>query len=270
MYPVIVRLGPLTVYSFGVMMATAFLVAGYLGGREMKRKGLPPEHASNMVFWAAVGGLAGSRLWSMLEDWQHLSRDPLGALFSGSGFVWYGGLLGGAVAVSWVIWRQGLPWLRVVDCVAPALVLAHGIGRIGCQLAGDGDWGTASTLPWAMAYPNAIIGWEEWLAKEGLPLGTRVHPTPIYELLAYTAIFAVLWSIRKRPLPDGTVFWWYLILAPAARFLIEFVRHNEPVLAGLSEAQVFSLFLIGIGAVQLWIGRTAPVAAPAARRSARR
>jgi phosphatidylglycerol:prolipoprotein diacylglycerol transferase len=247
-WPVILHLGPLTVYSYGTMMAIAFLVGGWLTGKEMERRGLPGEVSSSIVFWAAIGGLAGSKLWAVLQDLQALRYDPIGMIFSGSGFVWYGGLIGGTAAVSWTIHRHRLPWLRMVDCIAPALVLAHGIGRIGCQLAGDGDWGSVTDVPWAMAYPNAIVSWP-------YPPGVLVHPTPVYEMLAYGAVFAVLWSIRKRPLPDGTIFWWYLVLAPAARFIIEFYRINPPLALGLSAAQWFSLLLVGIGAWRLWATR---------------
>ena len=255
MWPIILHLGPLTIYSYGTMMAIAFLVAGWLTGKEMERRGLPGEVASSMVFWAAVGGIGGSKLWAVLQDWHALLRDPIGLIFSGSGFVWYGGLLGGTAAVSWTIYRHHLPWLRVVDCIAPSLALAHGIGRIGCQLAGDGDWGAVSDVPWAMAYPRAIVGWPH-------PPGVRVHPTPIYEMLAYFAVFALLWSLRKRPQPDGTIFWWYLVLAPAARFVIEFYRINPALALGLSTAQWFSLLLVGIGAWRLLASRgvaSAPV-----------
>ena len=226
------------------MMAIAFLVAGYLIGREMDRQGLPGALASNLVFWAVVGGLVGSRLWALAEDWQQVIYDPIGMIFSGSGFVWYGGLVGGTLGATWTVRRHHLPWRRVFDCIAPALALAHAIGRIGCQLAGDGDWGQVSAVPWAMAYPNAIIGWD-------YPPEVRVHPTPIYESLAYAAVFAVLWVLRTRPHQDGSLFWWYLVLASAARFLIEFVRINPPTLTGLTDAQLFSLALIGIGVWQL-------------------
>jgi phosphatidylglycerol:prolipoprotein diacylglycerol transferase len=249
-WPVILHLGPLTIYSYGTMMAIAFLVAGWLTGKEMERRGLPGEVASSMVFWAAVGGIGGSKLWAVLEDWQALLRDPIGMIFSGSGFVWYGGLVGGTVAVSAIIRQRRLPWLRVVDCIAPALVLAHGIGRIGCQLSGDGAWGSVTDVPWAMAYPNAIVGWP-------YPPGVRVHPAPLYELIAYVAVFGVLWSIRKRPQPDGTIFWWYLVLAPAARFVIEFYRINPPLALGLSAAQWFSVALVAIGAWRLLASRGA-------------
>src|SRR5262245_20156801 len=103
MWPVILHLGPLTIYSYGTMMAIAFLVAGWLTGKEMDRRGLPGEVASSMVFWAAVGGLGGSKLWAVLQEWPVLLRDPLHVIFSGSGFVFYGGLVGGTAAVSSVI-----------------------------------------------------------------------------------------------------------------------------------------------------------------------
>jgi len=251
-YPILVELGPLTIYSFGTMMAIAFLVAGYLTGLELERKGMRSELASTMVLWAAVGGLAGSRIWAWAED-PSVLLDPIRAIFSGAGFVWYGGLIGGTVAVSAVIRRNGLSWLRVVDCIAPAMSLGHAIGRIGCQLAGDGDWGKESTLPWAMAYPQAIVGWD-------YPDGVRVHPTPIYEMLAYALVFAFLWSIRKRRQPDGTLFWWYLVLAPAARFAIEFARINQPSAFGLTQAQIFSLLLIAIGAWRLVAQSALPAA----------
>lgn len=250
MFPVILKLGPITIYSYGTMMAIAFLVAGYLTSRELERKGMAGELASSMVVWGAIGGLVGSRIWALANDWQGFLHDPLSTLISGSGFVFYGGLIGGTIAVSYLIWREKLPWLKVVDCIAPGLAIAHAIGRIGCELAGDGDWGTISTLPWAHAYPNAIIGWT-------YPEGVRVHPTPIYETIAYTVIFAILWSMRKRPQPDGNIFWWYLVLAPAARFVIEFIRINPPVLFGLSEAQVFSIILIAIGSWRLLVNRGA-------------
>src|SRR5262249_27626115 len=138
------------------------------------------------------------------------------------------------------------------------LVLAQGIGRIGCELAGDGDWGRETTLPWGRAYPNAIVGWP--YAPD-----VRVHPAPLYEMLAYTTIFALLWSIRRRSHADGTIFWWYLVLAPAARFVIEFVRINPRIFLDLTQAQWISLALMAIGSWRLlatW-AHTAQVATPA-------
>jgi phosphatidylglycerol:prolipoprotein diacylglycerol transferase len=252
MYPIVLQIGPLTIYSYGLMMAIAFLTAGYLTGKELSRKGFDGDLASSMVLWAAVGGLVGARLLAIIDDWNGFVTDPLHSLFSGSGFVFYGGLIGGLIAVSWTIHRHALPWLVTVDCIAPGLVLAQGIGRIGCQLAGDGDWGSETTLPWGMAYPNAIVGWP-------YPPGVRVHPAPLYEFTAYTLIFALLWSVRKRSHRDGMLFWLYLVLAPAARFVIEFVRVNPRGFLGLTQSQFISLALILIGAWKLRAARTLTV-----------
>lgn len=248
MYPVILRLGPVTIYSYGLMMAIAFLTATYLTGKELDRKGFDGESASSLVLWAAVGGLVGARLFAILGDLPGFFADPFGAIFTGAGFVFYGGLIGGLIGASWCMRRLSLPWALTADCIAPTLPLGHGIGRIGCQLAGDGDWGRETTLPWGMTYPNAIVGWH-------YPPGVRVHPTPLYEFLAYLVVFIFLWSIRKRRQPDGTVFWWYLVLAPAARFLIEFIRIEPRLLFGLTEAQLISLALMAVGTWKLLTAR---------------
>jgi phosphatidylglycerol:prolipoprotein diacylglycerol transferase len=263
-YPVIFSYGPITVYSFGVMLALAFLTAGHLLGRELGRKGMDPDLASSMVLWAAIGGLAGSRLLSIVDDWQGFIARPLSFIFTGAGFVFYGGLLGGFLTVTLVIRRHRLSWLRVADAIAPGLAIGHAIGRVGCQLAGDGDWWTPTTLPWGMRFPNAIIGWDAWVRENGLPADVRVHPAPVYETLGYGLVFAILWSMRKKAHPDGTVLYWYLVLSATVRFFIEFVRVNPRIAFGLSEAQWISLALIAIASVLLWRGSEArPIAAPA-------
>ncbi len=240
MYPVIYEIGPVTIYSFGLMMALGFIVAGVLVSREFARRGLDAELGSSVVFWAALGGLLGARLWVIINDHDRFLEAPLSFVFSGAGFVWYGGLVGGFIAVTWFIRRHGLPWLETTDCIAVALPLGHAIGRIGCQLAGDGDWGAVTTLPWGMAYPAAIIGWD-------YEPGIRVHPTPIYEALVYGMIFAVLWGVRTRVHKPGALLAGYFVLAGVARFAIEFVRIEPHVLWGLTGAQVFSVGLIAAG-----------------------
>jgi phosphatidylglycerol:prolipoprotein diacylglycerol transferase len=255
MYPIIIKLGPIPIYSFGLMMALAFLSAGHFLGLELKRRGRDPEIASALVIWAAVGGIVGARVWLIAEDWQGFIAAPLESLFSGAGFVFYGGLLGGALAVGWAARHYyGVGFLEIADCVAPGLAFAHGVGRIGCQLAGDGDWGAVTTLPWGMAYENAIIGWD-------YPPGVRVHPTPLYEATAYFAIFGLLWSMRHRPRAEGAIFAWYLILASAARFLVEFVRINPRVWLDLTAAQWTAAALVICGAGLLLAAR-APGRAP--------
>lgn len=251
MHPIIFSIGPITIYSFGVMLAIAFLASGNVVERELRREGLDPELASSFVLWAAIGGLVGSRLLSFVDDWKGFLADPLAFVFTGAGFVFYGGLIGGFATVSMFIWRRGLPWGVMVDCCAPALAVGQAIGRIGCLLAGDGDWGTPTTLPWAMRFPNAIIGWDAWVQSSGLPADVLVHPAPIYETLGYTTVFLILWSLRRRVHQPGTMFWLYLILSPTVRFCVEFIRLNPKLAYGLSEAQLISIFLVTLGSIQL-------------------
>ena len=130
------------------------------------------------------------------------------------------------------------------DIAAPALALAYGVGRIGCHVAGDGDWGSVTDVPWGVAYTNAIIGWVDPSTGIPYPPGTRVHPTPIYEFLQAVVVFVILWSLRKKNYAPGTFAWLYLILAGFSRFVVEFWRINPPLGWGLSEAQWFSLALI--------------------------
>ncbi len=244
MYPVLFQVGPLTIYSYGVMMALAFLVAGWIVGKELHRLGYDPNFASSLVMWAAVGGLLGARVLFIIEHMREFLSSPWSFVFTGAGFIWYGGLIGGVGGVTWRIFRQGLPWPVIMDCLAPAVALGHGIGRIGCQLAGDGDWGPPTTLPWGMTYPRAIMGWD--------PGWGPVHPTPIYETMAYTVVFALLWSVRRKRYRPGSLFWGYCLLAGTARFFLEFVRINTPILWGLSQAQLVSLAVVAIGAGMLW------------------
>jgi phosphatidylglycerol:prolipoprotein diacylglycerol transferase len=240
MIPDILHVGPVPIHLFGIFLALGFLAAGWAAGREFERKGYDPALASSAVVWAAVGGLVGARLWILLDAWPEFVRAPWTFLVTGGGFVFYGGLLGGMLAVTLFFWREHIPWLAGADACAPAIALGQAIGRLGCQAAGDGDWGKETALPWGMAYPYAVVGWDK-------PPGVRVHPTPLYEAAAYAAIFALLWRLRREPAPDGAILALYLVLSGAARFLVEFVRVNPRIAFGLTEAQLVSLTLVVIG-----------------------
>jgi phosphatidylglycerol:prolipoprotein diacylglycerol transferase len=243
----------ITLQTFGLMMALGFVVAGIAAARYLKELGRPVDWAYEMVFAALVGGIAGARLWWIGENWSSASDDLLGSLFSGSGLVWYGGAIGGAVAV--LLWarRRGVLDLTTLDVASVPLVAGYAVGRIGCQLAGDGDYGRDWDGPWAMAYPNGTV-----------PTTTPVHPTPVYETLVMGLIALVLWRLRHRYRP-GTLFGLYLVLAGAERFLVEFVRRNEPVLLGLTQPQVISVVMIAAGGAFLWLRRGAPARAPRAQ-----
>ena len=141
MLPILFQFGPLTIYSFGVFMALAALAAAWVVQAELKRKGYNPELASTMVFAAAIGGLVGARILFIVEDWSNFLRSPWDFIFTGAGFTWYGGFLGGVLGVTWVVLKNNIPWLKAADIAAPALAVGYGIGRLGCHVAGDGDWG---------------------------------------------------------------------------------------------------------------------------------
>jgi phosphatidylglycerol:prolipoprotein diacylglycerol transferase len=238
-----IHLGPLTIQTFGICFALGFLAAAGVIARRLKELDKPADWTWELTFSVMVGGLAGSRLDYMLENWHKVSGDLLGNLFSGSGLIWYGGVIGGALgAVLWAHWRNWLGW-HIADLACVPLALGYAIGRCGCQLSGDGDYGTASDLPWAMAYPKGTV-----------PTNVEVHPTPIYESLAMGIVALVLWNLRDR-FSNGRLFGLYLVLAGTERLLVEFVRRNEAVLAGLTLPQLFSLAMIA-GGVALLATRT--------------
>ena len=251
MYPEI-EIGPLTLQTFGLMFGLAFIAAGAVVARRLVEWGKPGDWAYEMAFAALLGGLVGARIDFLLENWDEVGDDLLGNLFSGAGLVWYGGAIGGALAVVlWARWR-GLLGLRLLDLAAAPLAIGYAIGRVGCQLSGDGDYGKAWDGPWAMAYPEGTVS-----------IDTPVHPTPIYETLAMGTIALVLWKLRDRFAP-GVLFALYLLLAGTSRFLVEFVRRNEDVLIGLTQAQLLSVAMIVIGGV--WFALRSGAPPPAAER----
>ena len=262
MIPVLFHLGPLTVYSFGLMMALGFLAGDYSIRLECKRRGLDLEFSSSLVIVAAIAGIVGSRIYAILDDLPGYLADPMSMIFSGAGFVFYGGLIGGLIGVFLVSRWYRVPFTVTMDLAAPALAIGQSIGRIGCLLSGDGDWGLPSTLPWAMSYPKAIIGWnsatvlkldDHYQLVSGFFPGVRVHPAPIYESILYLGVFMILWSMRKTSNPPGRLLYWYFVLAGAVRFGVEFVRINPRVFYGLSEAQLIAIAMMILGAIALWL-----------------
>ncbi|MEK6276402.1 MAG: prolipoprotein diacylglyceryl transferase [Actinomycetota bacterium] len=238
MYPEI-NIGPLTLQTFGLMFALAFLAAGALIARRFAEIGKPVDWAYEMGFSALAGGVVGSRLYYIIDNYDKVSDDLLGNIFSGSGLVWYGGAIGGAIAVLVWAWYRGFLSLVLLDVAAPALALGYAIGRIGCQLSGDGDYGKAWDGPWAMAYPDGTV-----------PTDETVHPTPVYETLAMGIGALILWHLRDR-FRAGVLFAIYLLYAGAERFLVEFVRRNSDAALGLTQAQLESLVMMLAGAA--WI-----------------
>ena len=235
----------LPVKTFGLMFALGFIACWAVIRRRLVEIGKPGDWAFEIIFASFAGGLVGSRIAWVLENWDRVSGSLPGSLFSGSGLVWYGGVIGGTLVVlGWAKWRD---WLcpSTFDIAAVPLALGNAIGRIGCQLAGDGDYGKAWNGPWAMAYPNGTVPTAP---------GVTVHPTPIYETLAMGLIAWVLWRLRDSVRP-GCLFALWLVLAGLERFTVEFLRINDVVVAGLTVPQLQSFAMIAGGLLVMAVVR---------------
>jgi phosphatidylglycerol:prolipoprotein diacylglycerol transferase len=250
--------------TFGIVFAIGFLAAGAILARRLRELGKPVDYAYEMAFAALVGGLVGSRVYYVVQNYSQVKHDLIGNLFSGSGLVWYGGVIGGAIGViGWARWR-GMLNLALLDLASVPLAMGYAIGRIGCQVSGDGDYGKVSDLPWAMGYSHGTVP---------TPPGVKVQPTPIYETLAMGLVAWWLWRMRDRFAP-GALFAFYLVLSGLERLLVEFVRRNHEVLAGLTAPQLESIGLLVAGLI--WLGilmrggrlRPEPVAGRAAAAAA--
>jgi phosphatidylglycerol---prolipoprotein diacylglyceryl transferase len=242
-----INIGPVILQTFGICFALAFIGAGALIWRRLDELGKPVDWAYEMGFAALIGGIVGARLNFVIENYDAVKNDLFGNIFSGSGLVWYGGAIGGAIAVFLWAWWRGFLGLALLDLAAPALALGYAIGRVGCQVSGDGDYGKDWDGPWAMAYPDGTE-----------PIDTPVHPTPVYETLAMGLVALLLWRLRDR-LTNGLLFALYLLLSGTERFLVEFIRRNSDVALDLTQAQLISLVMMLAGALWLLLAsRRAP------------
>jgi phosphatidylglycerol:prolipoprotein diacylglycerol transferase len=259
------------------MVACAMLTAYFVLRADLARRSIAAKHsgeAEALISFPCLAGFVGAKLYHLLESPADFFADPVHLLFSPYGFAWFGGLLAGFAAFAFIAWRiirhnaaAGRPvsLLSIFDAGSSAAALGYGIGRIGCLLSGDGDYGIPTSLPWGMSFPNGLV-----------PTVERVHPTPIYEFIVACAIAWWLWhmgapgegSARAKErvsqnMDNGTnafvassrqpgeVFAAYLVLSGAARFLVEFIRINPRSFLGMSNAQTAAAASVIVGAV-LW------------------
>jgi len=256
MYPEIFRYGDFVISSFGFMLVIAFLSGNYLLRKDMIYLGKDPIIAEDLTFNAALGGILGAKFYYIVENipsghglenlyglfniFKGIFTLNLGLVTSGiqnfgAGMVFYGGLIGGTIAVTMYIRKHDLNWPTVADWIAPYLALCHAIGRIGCFLVGD-DYGKPTDLPWGIAFPNGLP-----------PTVVAVHPTQIYELFAYMVSFLYLYKIRHNENFKGSQISKYLVLIGLSRFFIEFIRINPKYIFGLSGAQIISIIMVLLG-----------------------
>ncbi|MFY9311256.1 MAG: prolipoprotein diacylglyceryl transferase family protein [Bacteroidia bacterium] len=231
----------------------------------------PHEHVGNMTLIGAFTGILGAKIFHNLENWNEFMADPIDALFSFSGLTMYGGLILASISLIYYGYKNKITVTHMIDACAPALMLAYAVGRIGCQVAGDGDWGIDNPAPkpgwlswapdwaWSYDYPNNVNGVGEPLAncfsdKYCTHLVPPVFPTPLYETLMCTALFFVLWFLRKRITTPGVLFSLYLIFNGVERFFIEKIRVNTLYHIGnfgFTQAELIStlLFLLGVAGI---------------------
>ncbi len=260
MHPRLFSIGPFTVYSYGLMLGIGFMVASWILSRELKRKGLDPNLSSSITLLAVIFGIAGSKILYLIENWEYFIISPVSMAFSPGGLTWYGGFILATFAIMIYLRRKKIPFLIICDAAAPGLMLAYGIARVGCHLAGDGDYGVPTDLPWASVYSEgtyppsvAFRDFPEIVAKYGVngvvPDTIPVHPAPLYEFFSAVLMFLILWKLRSRFQVDGKLFMVYLVLSGLARLLVEWVRINPRILLGLSEAQLISIAIVVTGMV---------------------
>jgi phosphatidylglycerol---prolipoprotein diacylglyceryl transferase len=251
--------GWLTIPTFGLMVATGLLAAAYvlqadfdrrspqLLSKEALKRGyrVHQDEGFLVIGIAGLAGLIGARLYHVLESPKEFFADPWPQLFSRFGFAWFGGFLGGFLALVILARRSKMPLLEFLDICSPAACVGYAIGRIGCLLSGDGDYGIPTTLPWGMSFPNGVV-----------PTTERVHPTPLYEFFIWMAIAWFLWRLGSKalshPAPGGRIFCGYLILTGIARFLVEIIRINPRSFFGMSNAQAASVVSVLLGLILLW------------------
>lgn len=266
MIPKLFQIGPVPVYSYGLMLGISFLVASFILSKEFKRKKLKENYAINITFIALIGGVIGAKLLYVIEDWSSIMSQPASKIFSSdgifspAGLTWYGGFVLAIIII--IIYSRviKIPFLKICDAAAPSLAIGYGIARIGCHLSGDGDYGLpvsefASWVPWGTDYskgtlpPSVAFRGTEIAEKFGgaVPDNILCHPTPVYEFILGVTIFLILWKKRKTFKKDGELFFLYLVLSGVSRLMIEFLRINPKLAFGLSEAQLISAILIIIG-----------------------
>ncbi len=260
----------------GIILAAVFAYWAYAENKKQrlplpvtkKIKVHPHELMGSILIWAAFWGFAGAKLFNGLENWDEFMRNPSGMLFGTSGLTFFGGLICGGAAVLYIANKHGIKPLTMLDIGGPGMMLSYAVGRIGCQMSGDGDWGIANLSPkpqwlswapdwmWAFRFPHNVNAEGDKIANctEGkycFVLHQPVFPTSFYETIVCLLLFLFLWSIRDRIKIPGIMFGIYLILAGVERFLIELIRVNTRyVVAGLSftQAELISICLVIGGA----------------------
>jgi phosphatidylglycerol:prolipoprotein diacylglycerol transferase len=258
-HPFAYRIGPLEITGFGIAVLFGFVIAQIVSQRELARRGYDPAPIGDLIFWAAAGGLLGAKLYyaALTRDW--------GTLFSRGGFVFWGGLIGGILAVSAVVIRKRLGFFRIADVAGIAIAAAYSVGRTGCWAVGD-DYGRPWDSPLAVQFPEGAppSTVENMVRDFGIaaPPGAApdtvlaVYPTQLLEVAMGFGMFYLLWRLRDHKHAEGWLFGAYMVLAGLERFLVEFLRAKDDRFFGaLTMAQVIALLFMAGGAAWMYARR---------------
>jgi phosphatidylglycerol:prolipoprotein diacylglycerol transferase len=241
-----------TLPTFGLMLWLAAVTAAFIMDRSFRRAHVTAD-ALGIVAVTVVCGIVGAKLWHVLDTPIEFHYLGWSVLWQKDGYAWFGGLLFGICALLFQGWWAKIGRLRILDLAAPAAAIGQGIGRIGCLLSGDGDYGIPTKLPWGMSFPNGIVP---------TPIGVRVHPAPLYEFAAYVLIGGWLWWWAGKKRSAGAIVGQYLLLTGIARFMVEFIRLNPKVLWGLTNAQLASAGSVLAGIILICWAAKHPATGP--------
>jgi phosphatidylglycerol:prolipoprotein diacylglycerol transferase len=266
MYPRLFELGPITVYTYGVLLAAAYLLGLKLAMVRAKARGLDANRVLDLGIYIIISALIGAKLLLLVTDFRAFTRDPRELLtLARSGGVFYGGLILAVTVALVYIRRVGLPLWTTCDVFAPGIALGHVVGRFGCLFAGC-CYGKPTTLPWGITFTDTFAA-----TNVGTPLGVALHPTQLYEAGAELLILAVLLLTERKGRPfAGRTFWLYMLLYAVSRFIIEFFRGDERGTVGMfSTSQFISIVLAPLAIVMLvYLSRAVTPAPKRARKAA--
>jgi phosphatidylglycerol:prolipoprotein diacylglycerol transferase len=251
MYPILFDFGSFTIYSYGVLLAAAYLLGLQFALMRARARGLDAQRVMDLGIWIIISALVGAKLLLLIVDYKQFTNNPRDLLgLARSGGVFYGGLIAAVVVALLYLRRHKLPLWTTTDVFAPGIALGHIVGRLGCLLAGC-CFGRQTTVPWAITFRDPAA-----MANVGTPLGVPLHPTQLYEAGAEAAILAFLLMFEKagRPFP-GRTFWTYMLLYGFSRFVIEFYRGDSRgmVFDTLSTSQFVSVVLVPVSFAMLMI-----------------
>ncbi len=256
MYPKLFEIGPVPVYSYGLMLGIAFLIGSTLFSKELKRMKIEENVGIVITFIAIICGIVGSKIFYIIEEWNFGKGNSLAYyltsdnLFSPAGLTFYGGVILSILAIYLYCRKKKVSMLRIFDAMAPGAAIGYALARIGCHLSGDGCYGIkVNGTFWeflGVSYSKGIVPTK---------IGELVHPTPLYELSFGILAFFFLWGFRKKVKFNGQLFYLYLILTGIPRFLVEFIRLNPKIIFGLSQAQIISILMILTGIILLYINK---------------